>query len=74
MACYSPEGNYLREVTFNAAHTSCPAFGGADLSTLYCTTAQENITDADRDKSRDHGKTFAAENIAKGQPEHRVIL
>lgn len=74
VACYSPQGDYLREVTFNAAHTSCPAFGGPDLTTLFCTSALENVSDADRAKSSDHGKTFAAENMAKGQAEHRVIL
>ncbi len=74
VACYSPLGEYLREVTFNAAHTSCPAFGGEDLTTLFCTTAQQNISDADRTRSSDHGKTFAAEHVGRGQPEHRVIL
>ncbi len=74
VACYSPAGDYLREVKFNAAHTSCPAFGGPDLTTLFCTSALENLSDADRAKSRDHGKTFAAPNIGRGQPEHRVIL
>lgn len=74
VACYSPQGEYLRDVTFNAAHTSCPAFGGSDLTTLFCTTAQENLTDEDHNRSSDHGKTFAAENVTKGQPEHRVIL
>lgn len=74
VACYSPDGDHLREVGFNAAHTSCPAFGGSDLTTLYCTTALQNISPADRERSHDHGKTFIAVNVAKGQPEHRVIL
>ncbi len=74
VACYSPEGLYLKEVTFNAAHTSCPAFGGPDLTTLFCTSARENLSDADLARSDDHGKTFWRKNVAKGQAEHRVVL
>jgi len=74
VACYDPDGTFVRAVDFGAAHTSCPAFGGPDLTTLFCTTALENLSAADREKSRSHGMTFAAENVAAGQPEHRVRL
>ena len=33
VAAYSPAGALLQTVDFNAAQTSCPAFGGADLTT-----------------------------------------
>jgi sugar lactone lactonase YvrE len=74
IACYAPDGTLLREVPINAAHTSCPAFGGPDLTTLFCTTAAGRVSDADRAKSNDHGKLFVQENVTKGQAEHRVLL
>ena len=39
VAVYSSTGTFLKAVEFDALQTSCPAFGGADLTTLYCTTA-----------------------------------
>ena len=74
VACYSPDGTLLRDIPINAAHTSCPAFGGPDLTTLYCTTAAGRVSDEDRERSQDHGKVFFEEGVAKGQAEHRVIL
>lgn len=70
VACYAPDGQFLQAVDFPAPHTSCPAFGGPDLSVLYCTTAREgrqNPTALD-------GATFCAKGITQGQREHRVIL
>lgn len=31
VAAYDPAGKFLRAASFDAPHTSCPAFGGADL-------------------------------------------
>ncbi|MDZ4095975.1 MAG: SMP-30/gluconolactonase/LRE family protein [Paracoccaceae bacterium] len=74
VAAYAPDGQFLRAVEFAAPHTSCPAFGGADLNTLFCTTALQGMSDAARAKHPDAGKTFAADGVARGQAEHRVIL
>ena len=74
VACYAPDGTLLREIPVGGAHSSCPAFGGNDLTTLFCTTAGGRVTDADRARSADQGKVFFEENVAKGQAEHRVIL
>ena len=74
VACYAPDGAFLRAVGFGAAHTSCPAFGGPGLSTLFCTTARENLSVADLDRSDRHGMTFAAHEMGAGQAEHRVII
>ena len=74
VACYSPKGEFLREVAVPGAHSSCPAFGGPDLTTLFCTTAGGRVTDEDRARSADQGKLFAQENVAKGQAEHQVLL
>lgn len=74
VAAYAPDGALVRTVEFDAPHTSCPAFGGADLTTLYCTTAQEGLDAAARAAHPLSGKVFAAPGIAKGQTEHRVLL
>jgi sugar lactone lactonase YvrE len=71
VAAYAPDGSLLRTVEFGAPQTSCPAFGGADGRTLFCTTALEGLSAADHP---DAGKTFAAPGIARGQTEHQVIL
>ena len=74
VACYAPDGTFLREFAVGGAHSSCPAFGGPDLTTLFCTTAEGRVSDADRARSPDNGKVFFEEGVAKGQAEHRVIL
>lgn len=74
VAAYAPDGQLLRSVGFDAPHTSCPAFGGPNQTALLCTTAQEGLDDTARAAHPHSGKTFVAEGIAKGQPEHQVIL
>ncbi|WFE75646.1 SMP-30/gluconolactonase/LRE family protein [Roseinatronobacter sp. S2] len=70
VACYGPDGAFLRAVSFPASHTSCPAFGGPDLTDLYCTTAREgHATPAPLD-----GATFCVPDVGKGLQEHRVVL
>ncbi len=71
-AAYAPDGSFVRAVEVGAPHASCPAFGGADLTTLFCTTALQGM-----ESPQDHpdaGKTFALPHVAKGQAEHQVIL
>ena len=70
VAAYGPDGQFLHAVDVPAPHTSCPAFGGPDLATLYCTTAREgrqNPTPRD-------GACFATPAPARGIAEHRVIV
>ncbi|MDH3264528.1 MAG: SMP-30/gluconolactonase/LRE family protein, partial [Paracoccaceae bacterium] len=74
VSCYAPDGTRLRTVAFPAQHTSCPAFGGEDLTTLFCTSALQGVSAKDRTAFPLSGQTFTAEGIAKGLPEHRVIL
>ena len=71
VAAYSPQGQFLRAIAFDAPHTSCPALGGA---TLYCTTALQGMDAASRAIHPDAGKTFMAPGVAQGQSEHQVIL
>jgi sugar lactone lactonase YvrE len=74
VACYDPAGQLLREVGFAAPHTSCPAFGGPDLTTLHCTSALQGMEDAARIAQPQAGMVFAAAGVAQGQAEHQVIL
>ena len=74
VACYSPDGVFQDAISFDAAQTSCPAFGGPGLSTLFCTSARENLSDHDAGRSENHGKVFAAPETGAGQPEWQVTL
>lgn len=72
VAAYAPDGSFVRAVAVGGPHSSCPAFGGADLTTLFCTTALQGM-----ESPQDHpdaGKTFALPNVAKGQGEHQITL
>lgn len=71
VAAYAPDGQRVALVAFPAPHTSCPAFGG---TTLYCTTALQGMDAAARAAHPAAGMTFAATNVAQGQPEHMVVL
>lgn len=69
VACYAPDGQFLRAVDVPTPQASCPAFGGPNLTTLFVTTAADGITgDAMA------GKTFSVQSDTTGLPEHRVIL
>lgn len=68
------DGALERVVETRAAHTSCPAFGGEHLTTLYLTTAQENLTSDELMAQPHAGAVFVAETGIRGQAEHRVIL
>ncbi|PIB26012.1 gluconolactonase [Amylibacter kogurei] len=74
VACFAPDGNFLREVRCDAEQITCPAFGGADLRDLYCTSATQGLGAEELAKNPDSGKTFLHMNIAQGQQEHQVIL
>ncbi|SHH13466.1 SMP-30/gluconolactonase/LRE family protein [Marivita hallyeonensis] len=70
VACYGPDGAFVRAIDVPGAQSSCPAFGGADLSTLFVTTAADGLNPAgDTD-----GMTFSAPSGTTGQKEHQVLL
>lgn len=73
VACYSPAGEFLSEVKVDAPHTSCPAFGGPGLTTLYVTTALQGMTEAERAAYPDAGKVFAFEGAGKGLEEPKFL-
>ncbi|WP_424970559.1 SMP-30/gluconolactonase/LRE family protein [Dinoroseobacter sp. S76] len=74
VACYSPEGAFLRAVDCPGRHASCPAFGGEALDRLFITTAREGLSTETLEEAPENGCVFAAEAVAQGRPEPRVIL
>lgn len=68
VARYAPDGSFAEEISFPAKQVSCPAFGGADLQTLFATTAADGL------EGEDEGRTYFAQVSTRGQSEHRVVL
>lgn len=74
VAAYDPQGQFIHAVSLPASQTSCPAFGGADLTDLYVTSATENLTDQDLAQTPEHGQTFVINAVSTGLPEPRILL
>lgn len=72
VACYSPEGTFLGAEDVPEAFTSCPAFGGTDLETLFVTTAQEGMSPEDRARHSQAGMTFRSSVLIGGKPVRGV--
>lgn len=68
VARYTADGKFAEAVSMPAKQISCPAFGGADLQTLFATSAAEGLT------GEYEGKTYFAQVKVRGQSEHRVLL
>ena len=71
VACHGPDGKFLTAIGVPAEQSSCPAFGGEGLSTLFVTSAADGLDDP---LNPHHGRTFAVETGVTGQREHQVIL
>ncbi|WP_300034925.1 SMP-30/gluconolactonase/LRE family protein [uncultured Roseobacter sp.] len=67
-------GALVRTVDLPAAHITCPAFGGSDLTTLFATSATQGISQADLTGAHAHGQTFEIPGVAQGQAEPQVLL
>ena len=70
IARYSPDGVFLSAVEFPAKQISCPAFGGQNMTTLFATSATQNMGEP----SIEQGRTYCASVMVKGQPEHHILL
>ncbi|MEP1586817.1 MAG: SMP-30/gluconolactonase/LRE family protein [Tateyamaria sp.] len=66
VACYDPQGTFLRSIAVPANRTTCPAFGQG--TTLYVTSASDLV------KEEQGGMTFTTDAGVTGQREHQVIL
>ena len=69
VAGYTPAGDFIKAYEFPAPQTTCPAFGGPDRTTLFCTSAATGLPENDS-----NGRTFQVATDITGQAEHRVII
>lgn len=73
VARYGPDGRLLGTVELPTDHTSCPAFGGPDLTTLFVTSATQKLSETQSWAQIHAGQTFAIPAAGHGKPEPRVL-
>ncbi|PWJ15096.1 SMP-30/gluconolactonase/LRE family protein [Jannaschia seohaensis] len=74
VACHGPDGSFRRALSCGAAHTTCPAFGGPDLTRMFVTSATQGVPVESLANQPGAGRTWVADLGVAGQPEHRVVL
>jgi sugar lactone lactonase YvrE len=57
---YRPDGTVEREVSVPAKNPTCPAFGGAEMNELYITTARQEMSPAELQRTPDAGGVYRA--------------
>lgn len=72
VARYAADGTFLGAVSVSTDHSSCPAFGGEDLTTLYVTTAMQKLSDDQLSAQPAAGQTFCLSGAGVGLPEPPV--
>ena len=71
VARYRPDGVIDVVVPLPVTNPTCVCFGGADLRTLYITTAAKFLTPEQRAAEPLAGSLLAVHGLAQGLPEHR---
>jgi sugar lactone lactonase YvrE len=66
IARYSPEGQVLQVIPMPVPNITSCTFAGADLETLYITTARHLLSEADVDKFPQSGSLFSCKPGVKG--------
>lgn len=66
---YSPEGQLIERISCPALQPSCPAFGGAEMNSLFVTTAAEGLQ-----PDAKQGRVYTKIVDVVGQPEHQIKL
>ncbi|MEM9707745.1 MAG: SMP-30/gluconolactonase/LRE family protein [Pseudomonadota bacterium] len=74
VGAYDPDGAQIGKHPLPGRHATCPAFGGPDETTLYCTSASEGIAEPILEAQPENGMTFALPGLGPGRPEPRVLL
>lgn len=62
---FALDGSSLGQIEFGCPQTTCPAFGGPDFRTLFCTSAARDLADG----NPANGNTFSALTSAQGRAE-----
>lgn len=67
---YRPDGSIEREVSVPAKNPTCPAFGGDGLNELYVTTAREEMSPSELERTPEAGGVYRAvlDNV-RGLPD-----
>lgn len=71
LARITPEGDLLQVAELDCSWPTSCAFGGADLATLYVTSARFTMTQAHLDARPQEGGLFAIRPGVRGLPAHR---
>jgi len=74
LARYAPDGSEDRVIELPVSQPTCPAFGGKDLSTLYVTSACENLSVEALSQQPKAGMIIVLELDVPGLPEFRAKL
>ena len=69
---YSPSGELVDFISFPCANITKPAFAGADLKTVYATTAQLHLTPEQRAAQRVCGGLFRFRSEVAGLPQNEI--
>lgn len=71
---HAPDGSIDRIIEVPVSQVTCPAFGGADLKTLFITTAAKNLSAQQLASEKIAGGLFAIDLDVAGQPEPHITL
>lgn len=74
VARYAPDGHFLEAVALPVPLATCPAFGGPELATLYCTSAAQGLSAAELAAAPHSGCLLSVLGAGTGRPEARVVL
>jgi L-arabinonolactonase len=67
---YRPDGTIDREIALPVSQPTMPAFGGADMKTLFVTSAAQNLSERDLQAQPFAGGLLAVETDVVGHPVH----
>ncbi len=74
VACYSPQGEFVKAIATPSDQVTCTAFGGDEFTDLLITSATENMTEDQLKAEPTAGKTLIAQACGRGKAEPRVLL
>ena len=74
VARYSPNGDLISTFEFDVPQTSCPEFGGDDLSTLFVTSARVDLSESQLQDAPMSGAVFSVKTDHKGQKAHQILI
>ncbi len=71
---YLPDGSFDRVINFPVSQTSCPAFGGFRLDSLFVTSARQGMSAKQLDGEPQAGDLFRVQLDERGMEEGVVLL